>query len=140
MATRWLHEVSLPRYVVDAHALYWYLKSDSRLSPAADAVFRLAESGNAVIVVPAIVVAEIYYLTAKQGMPLAPSRLMADLASAQDFALSDLGPAQLAALERLTDVPEMHDRLIAGESLVWRAPVITRDASIRAAHGIQSIW
>ena len=38
--------------------------------PAASAVFRLAETGNATIVVPAIAIAEFYFLSAKLKQPV----------------------------------------------------------------------
>lgn len=129
-----------PRYVADTHALYWYLKDASRLSAAADAVFRLAESGNAVIVIPAIVVTELYFLTVKHGAPLLLSRLLGDLTRTSEFAFSDLGMAQLIALERLPEVPEIHDRLIAAESLLWRAPILTKDSVLRRASAVETIW
>ena len=62
--------VSRSRFVADTHALWWYFRSPERLSVAASAVFQLAETGNATVVVPAIVVAEFYYLSAKLGSPL----------------------------------------------------------------------
>ena len=61
------------RFVVDTHALWWYLRSPERLTIAASAVFRLAETGNATIIVPAIAVAEFYFLSAKLGQPIPPS-------------------------------------------------------------------
>ena len=68
--------VSRNRFVADTHALWWYFQSPERLSIAASAVFQLAETGNATVVVPAIVVAEFYYLSAKLGSPLEPSALL----------------------------------------------------------------
>ena len=64
------------QFVVDTHALWWYLSSPERLTPAASAVFRLAETGNATIVVPAITVAEFYFLSVKLRQPVAPSDLI----------------------------------------------------------------
>ena len=64
--------VSRSRFVADTHALWWYFRSPERLSVAASAVFQLAETGNATVVVSAIVVAEFYYLSAKLGSPLEP--------------------------------------------------------------------
>lgn len=69
-----------PRFVVDTHALWWYLRSPERLSAAASAVFRLAEIGSATIVVPAIVIAEFYFLSVKLGQPLVPDKLLSALA------------------------------------------------------------
>ena len=67
--------------MADTHALWWFLKSPERLSAAATAVFRLAATGNATIVVPSIAVAEFYFLSVKLGQPIAPAELLARLDS-----------------------------------------------------------
>ena len=132
---------SIPtRFVADTHALWWYLRSPERLTAAASAVFRLAETGNATVVIPAIVVAEFYYLSLKLGQPFPPWRLMDMLSSAEGLELSELGRAQLEELHRLQDVPEMHDRLIAAESLALHAPVLTRDGTLTASNQVETIW
>ena len=84
--------VSRSRFVADTHALWWYCRSPERLSIAASAVFQLAETGNATVVVPAIVVAEFYYLSVKLGSPLEPSALLEALDSVSGVELSELGP------------------------------------------------
>lgn len=128
-----------PLYVLDTHSFYWYIKDPSRLSPAAEAVFRLAEAGGATLIAPAIIVAEIYYLTLKYGNPLLPSQLLADMDKAGIY-LSELGRAQLEQIEHLGTVSDMHDRLIAADALVHKAPVVTRDPSIREAGNVSTIW
>ena len=132
--------VSRTRFVTDTHALWWYFRSPERLSAAASAVFQLAETGNAIVVVPAIVVAEFYYLSVKLGSPLDPSALLATLDSVGGIELSELGRAQLERLDRFPEVPEMHDRLIAAEADVIGAPVVTRDGALAASTGISTIW
>ena len=132
--------VSRTRFITDTHALWWYFRSPERLSAAASAVFQLAETGNAVVVVPAIVVAEFYYLSVKLGNPLEPSALLTTLDSVGGIELSELGRAQLERLDRFPEVPEMHDRLIAAEADVIGAPVVTRDEALAASTGISTIW
>ena len=132
--------VSRTRFVTDTHALWWYFRSPERLSAAASAVFQLAETGNAIVVVPAIVVAEFYYLSVKLGSPLEPSALLATLDSVGGIELSELGRAQLERLDRFPEVSEMHDRLIAAEADVIGAPVVTRDEALAASTGISTIW
>lgn len=129
-----------PRFVVDTHALWWYLRSPERLSVAASAIFRLAETGNAIIVVPAIVIAEFYYLSAKLGQPFSPADLLEIIASVDGIELSDLGRRQLEMLDRILDVPEMHDRLIAAESIAFGASVVTRDEMLAASDMIDTVW
>ena len=132
--------VSRSRFVADTHALWWYFQSPERLSAAASAVFQLAETGNATVVVPAIVVAEVYYLSAKLGSPLEPSALLEALDSVNGIELSELGRAQLERLDRFPDVPEMHDRLIAAESDALGAPVVTRDEALAASDRVATVW
>ena len=129
-----------PRFVVDTHALWWYLRSPERLSVAASAIFRLAETGNAIIVVPAIVIAEFYYLSAKLGQPFSPADLLEIIASVDGIEFSDLGRRQLEMLDRVLDVPEMHDRLIAAESIAFGASVVTRDEMLAASDMIATVW
>ena len=128
------------RFVVDTHALWWYLRSPERLTTAASAVFRLAETGNATIIVPAIAVAEFYFLSAKLGQPIPPSDLLAALDAVCGVELSDLGRAQLERLDRFPEIPEMHDRLIAAEAAALDAPVVTRDETLTASVQIETVW
>ena len=128
------------RFVVDTHAPWWYLRSPERLTTAASAVFRLAETGNATIIVPAIAVAEFYFLSAKLGQPIPPSDLLAALDAVGGIELSDLGRAQLERLDRFPEIPEMHDRLIAAEAAALDAPVVTRDETLTASVQIETVW
>lgn len=120
--------------------MWWFLKSPERLSAAATAVFRLAGTGNATIVVPAIVVAEFYFLSVKLGQPIAPAELLARLDAVDGIEVSNLGRDQLERLEYCQEIPEMHDRLIAAESLTLEAPVLTRDETLAASRQIPTIW
>ena len=132
--------VSRTRFVADTHALWWYFRSPERLSVAASAVFRLAETGNATVVVPAIVVAEFYYLSVKLGSPLGASTLLETLDSVGGIELSDLGRAQLERLDRFPEIPEMHDRLIAAEADALGAAVVTRDEALATSERLPTIW
>ena len=126
--------------MVDTHALWWYLFSSERLSTDAAAVFLRAATGEATIIIPAIVVAEFYYLSIKLRDPVAPSELMDMVRTARGMELSDLGMAQLEKLDMLQEIPEMHDRLIAAEALTLDSPVITRDRAFSDSPQIQSVW
>ena len=129
-----------PQFVVDTHALWWYLRSPERLTVAASAIFRLADTGNATIVVPAIVIAEFYYLSTKLGHTFPPAELLELIDSVDGIELSDLGRRQLSMLGRVVGVSEVHDRLIAAESMVRGAPVVTRDEILTASSQIDTVW
>ena len=39
-----------------------------------------------------------------------------------------------------SEIPEMHDRLIAADSLIYDAPLVTRDAILTASPQIDTVW
>ena len=130
----------LQTFVVDTHVLWWYFRHPDRLSVPAQAVFRLAETGNAVIVVPAIVVAELYFLSVRIGQPFSPSDLLDAMDGVDGVEDSDLGRSQVLRLEELADIAEMHDRLIAAEAVVLAAPLVTRDSALTASEHVTAVW
>ena len=129
-----------PRFVVDTHTLWWYFKSPAQLSATASAIFRLVELNNAIIVVPAIVVAEFYFLSAKLGQPYTPSDLLKDLDAIGGIELSALARIHLEKLDTFPEIPEMHDKLIAAVSAVLNAPVITRDGALIRSRHVETVW
>ena len=131
---------SQPRFVIDTHALWWYLDDPAQLSTTATTIFRLGETGGAVLVIPAIAIAEAYYVSVKLGRPLPPTSLLDALVGVRALELPEMGAAQLELLDRFPEIPEMHDRLIAAEALIRGAPLVTRDALLTASPQIETIW
>ena len=131
---------SRTRYVVDTHALWWYFDSPERLSATVETIFNMAEHDNATIVIPAIVAAELYYLSVKLGRPFTPTELMDMVNTIPGFEFSNLGMEQLEKLDTLQEAPEMHDRLIAGEAVALDVPVITRDRAFSDSPQIETVW
>ena len=131
---------SLTRFVTDTHALWWYLRSPELLSPASSAIFLLAETGNVTIVVPAIVLAELYFLSVKLRQPIPPKALLTLLDSMSGIEISQLGRAQVERLDIFPDITDIHDRLIAAESAAFDIPLITKDAVLSASPQIETIW
>ena len=129
-----------PIFVVDTNALWWFLTSPNRLSARALNVFRSAVQGDAVIVVPAIVIAEFYFLSVKLGQPFAPTALLDALEDASGIELSPLGRTQLERLDSFPEIPEMHDKLVAAESVMLNAPVITRDGALIRSRHVETVW
>ena len=130
----------LPVYVTDTNALFWYLSAASRLSAAADAVFRLAAAGQAHILVPAIVLAEVLALTRTVGHAMPAASLIDNINQSTEFILSPLGPEQLIGMEAVDSGLRMHDRLIVAEALAHQAPVITGDPALWQTEAIDAIW
>src|SRR5688500_8104012 len=127
-------------FVPDTHALYWYLAGTGQLSQPARDCFDAAARGEARVLVPAIVFAELYYLNSKLGSPLDFAAEFARLKAAPQITFVSFSAEDVMAFDRLAAIPEMHDRIIAGVALSHACPCITRDPAISAAGVVNTIW
>jgi PIN domain nuclease of toxin-antitoxin system len=85
-------------------------------------------------------VSELFHLTQKQGNPISPAVLLADIARSREFVFSELGQAQLEMMAAVQGIVDMHDRLIVAEALVRQAPIITKDEALRRSGLAPVIW
>ncbi len=127
-------------HVVDTHALIWYLQGSPRLGPQARAIFQAAELGQTRILVSAIVIAEMYYVNQKHRIFPDFSATYRDILRQPYFRLVPFVSDDVLDFPRDDDVPEMHDRIIAGLARRLGAPIITVDSAIAQAAGIVIIW
>ena len=90
--------------------------------------------------VPAIVVAEFYFLSVKSGLRIAIADLLDTLEAAAGIRMSILGRRQMDLLADFPEISEIHDRLIAAESVAFNMPLLTKDAELLASAQIETIW
>ena len=131
------------RYVLDAHALLWFLLDHPKLGPAAKRVLSDPASD---LVLPAIALAEAAWIVSRRRTALT------DVAAFFQSVTADpriaIAPLNLAVVERgtrLTAVLEMHDRQIVATALLIAeggvpATLLTRDANIVASGLIPIVW
>ncbi|MGH9832791.1 MAG: type II toxin-antitoxin system VapC family toxin [Blastocatellia bacterium] len=128
------------RYVTDTHALYWYLIASPNLSAAAKAAFDEGKQGQALIYIPAIVLAELYYLNKKLGEPINFAANFGQLQTGSQFVFVPLEASDVLDFDSHAAVPEMHDRMIAGVAKRLGLPCITRDLQIANSGLVSTIW
>src|SRR5262245_2501576 len=107
----------MDEFVPDTHALYWYLAGMPQLSQAARDCFDAASRGEAKLLVPAIALAELYYLNAKLGTPLDFAAEFDRLSAAPQIDFVPFQAEDVRGFDALQAIPEMHDRIIAGVAL-----------------------
>ncbi len=129
-----------PLYVVDTHALIWYLTGDIKLSARALSILRAAEHGNTQLILPAIVLAEMYYANAKNKWFESYRAVYTALLETAYFTTVPLDAYQILEFERDAVIPEMHDRIIAGVARRLSAPLITADPLIIASGVVVTDW
>jgi len=127
-------------YVTDTHSLLWHLYDLPRLTSAAHRAFSEVENGEATLLVPAIVLAEIIFTVERRRHDIDVTEILDRISVADNYQVL---PFELRAARRLpnvTAISEMHDRMIVCEALTYQAPLITRDEEIRRSGVVQTVW
>lgn len=123
-------------YVVDTHALVWYLVGDSRLGRQAETAFN---DPGSVLIIPTIVLAEIQNLAYKGRFSQTLSEVLAVINSDArcwvypiDLQVVTVAPMQL----------DIHDSLIVGVALVQTEVegILTCDQAITQANLVPVVW
>lgn len=127
-------------YVADTHALYWYLIASPLLGANAKNAFDEGKSGNAVIYIPSIVLAELYYLNKKQGGLIDFAAEFARLENGSQFEFVGFDAEDVLDFTADDAVPEMHDRIIAGVARRLSAGCLTRDRKIVDSKIVKIVW
>ncbi|MCH8042289.1 MAG: PIN domain-containing protein [Planctomycetes bacterium] len=128
------------RFVVDTHAMFWYLTSSPRLGQRARDAFASGVNGEAILFVPAIVLAELFFLNEKVGRPLEFSDEFRNIQQSGLFVFVPFTPQDVLDFDDHRDVSEMHDRMIVGAAHRLNASCLTRDAQIVASKIVPTVW
>lgn len=127
------------KYVTNTMGLVLRIEK-RQMSDNAKKVFVDAETSNTVIFIPAIVLAEILYLSERNRITISLKDIadyMKLFPNYKEFPLSFEG---IKKTMEITDIKELHDRLIAGAGLLLNVPVITNDPVIQASEFVNTLW
>ena len=131
-------------FVTDTHALIWHLYSPSRLGAAARDAFSHADDGEAVVHIPAVVLAEVLMVVQRGRLAgVTIEQLMPHLDAirgSRNFLLSTLNPETVIGSHTLTAIPDIFDRLIVAEAIERRIPLLSRDGVIKASGLVPLVW
>jgi PIN domain nuclease of toxin-antitoxin system len=132
------------RYVADTHALIWHLYGNPKLSPAVKAIFERTDVGEDSVIVSAITLVEIIYLTEKQRIPADAAQKVFELlrSGADNYRVAALEVAVAQAVQQVDRalVPELPDRIIAATALHLGLPLICHDRQIESLPGLVIVW
>ena len=129
-----------PMYVVDTHALIWYLTGHKRLSARARMIFDEADKGNTRIIVSAIVIAEMYFADQKSTLFADFGEMYRRIKAKPAYQLVPFNPDDVLDFVIDASVPEMHDRIIAGLARRLGFPLLTSDPLIVASGVVKVEW
>ena len=131
------------KYVVDTHALLWFLGKDARLGVQAKAVL---SDPNVSLVVPVIVLAEACWIIEAGRASVKDPNVFLD--TVRDDPRVEIVPLDEAIVREtltLSDVGEMHDRQIVATALLSQrqghsVALLTKDANITASGIVPVVW
>ena len=129
----------MSNFITDTHALIWYLVGSSRLGSEARAHFDSAVEGESQIFIPAIVVAELIMFGEKHKT-IAPDKIFTKLRETPGFEFLPLLPETAEAIQPLTALSDIHDRLIVAEAMAQNMPLLSFDRSITKSKLVKVIW
>ena len=126
-------------YATDTMGLVLRLEG-RHLGAQAQAVFAAAEAGQTVIHIPAMVLAETLYLSEKGRILIGLTdvfQLLKDFSNFKEFPMNcDI----LQSAIQITDIPELHDRLISANAKFMSVELITNDPKIDNSAFVKTIW
>ena len=111
-----------------------------QLSEKVKSIFDSVESGNAIVYIPAIVFAEILYLSEKQRIHTSIDEVEDYLKEYPNYKEYSLNFAVIQSTAEITDIPELHDRLIAATARHLDQELITNDSIIQASAFVKTVW
>ncbi len=131
------------RYVVDTHALVWFLEGNSRLGTNAKTILANSDSQ---LILPAIALAEAVWIVDRARTSIPSVVDLLDAVSADPrIAIYPLDKAVIEQSISLSAITEMHDRLIVATALILEnrgenIALLTCDRNITASSLISIIW
>jgi PIN domain nuclease of toxin-antitoxin system len=129
--------------VLDTHPLLWYAAgAEKKLGPAGRKAFRAYERGEGAFYVPAPVVIETWFLSMNGTIAVEGSiggwwqRIASPTLHHVDLSHDDV----LEAARLDWDHQDPFDRMIVATARRLDCPLLTKDATIRAFKGVETVW
>ncbi len=133
------------KYILDTHALVWYIEGSQRLGQQAKAII---DSPSSEMVLSIIVLAEIGFLIERKRVTIPSITVL--LNRLNNDPRIDIYPLTLDVFKRSQSVagltiPELHDRFIVSTGLLWQdlgytVAILTKDRNIVNAAVLPVIW
>ena len=127
------------KYVTDTQALIRYLTGSKVFNKTVQQIFEAADKGEHIIIIPSVALFEIGYLHEKGRIPISLSDMQAILEDCINYIEARLSIDVIRSAFEIKDVPELHDRLIAGTARYLKLPLITNDPVILQSQYVDTV-
>ncbi len=127
-------------YVADTVALVWHLEKRRKLGMQARRVLQEADQGLHTIVISGATLMEVLYLSERRRISVDLTVLKSLLVRSYSYSVAPVNFEVIDATATIDDIPELHDRVIAGTAAWLKIPILTNDPDMTASRHVQTIW
>ena len=127
-------------FVTDTHSWLWYMSNDRRLGKKAKAVFKDADIGKSVVLIPTIVVAEGIYVARQKGILKEMEKVVQDLGLSSNYLIRPMDHRLLTALVKDKRKMSIHDKIITITAELEKAEILSKDAVIVKLAKVKVRW
>jgi PIN domain nuclease of toxin-antitoxin system len=127
-------------YVVDTHALAWFISEDKRLSLKAEEILTQAENGEVKVLIPTLVMAELTHIAQKGKVSVTIDELLNEINQGDGFTIVAF---DFPIFQKMLTLPkhwDIHDRIIAATASYYKTTLITRDQILRDFPSLKTVW
>jgi len=127
-------------FITDTHSFLWFLAKDKKISKKVLEIFRACDAGKEVVVVPSIVLLECLRICERKRVELEFQEIMRKIQGSSNYPIYPLDEDLILKCQNISQIPELHDRVIVATARLLNAPLITKDAKIIDSKVVETIW
>lgn len=127
------------KYVIDTQALIKFLNGVKVINNTVDQILKKADAGENIIIIPSVVIFEVAYLHEKKKVPVSITDIENILDGSLNYLEEPLSLNIIKAAFEIKDIPELHDRLIAGTARQLDLPILTNDPVIISSAFVECV-
>ncbi len=127
-------------YMTDTHSLLWAFRYPRKLGENARQAFEEIANGESKLLIPVIVLAELIFTIENKPIQADFDEILKAIKASPNIEFLDLDLLSTLKLRELTQIKEMHDRMIVASAIKYQVPLITRDENITSSGLVKVIW
>jgi predicted nucleic acid-binding protein len=110
------------------------------LPPAIKAIFEDVEKGKGELVIPAMVAAEIGYLSEKKKIETDLTAVSEYAAKHKTVSVYPITYDVIKSTFQIKDIPELHDSMIAATAMFLGVELLTNDTIVIQSRHVKTLW
>ena len=127
-------------YLADTVAIVRHLSQGRKLGKDAARILTEADTGLHHVYISSITLMEVMYLAEANRIAISLPQLISHISSSNNYSIVPVDAAVVLTAVSITDVPELHDRIIVATAKYLNTPLLTSDAVISNSTHIQTVW